>query len=158
MAKARGGASGGAAGGGRKASAEPGVSVTPSPGDERPTTEVLRSIVLDGQELVRKELELARIELLAAVSARLQAAGAAAGAGIVAILGLGFLGLATAAALDNVMPSWAARLVVAVVFFAIAGAAVMFGRARVKASPMAPEETKRTVKEDVEWARAQLRK
>jgi hypothetical protein len=34
----------------------------------------------------------------------------------------------------------------------------MFGIARMRRPPMTPEETKRTVKEDLQWAKAQLKR
>jgi hypothetical protein len=48
--------------------------------------------------------------------------------------------------------------VVAGVFILLAAAAAVFGRARMRRPSLAPEQAKRTIKEDVEWARAQLRR
>ena len=70
---------------------------------------------------------------------------------------LGFLGAAGAVALALVIPLWAALLVVAGVFAALAAVAAVFGRARL-GRPVAPEQAKRTIKEDVRWAKAQLRR
>jgi len=47
---------------------------------------------------------------------------------------------------------------VAGAFLLLAVGAVLFAKLRMKSPPMAPEETKRTVKEDVEWAKTQLRR
>jgi multisubunit Na+/H+ antiporter MnhG subunit len=107
--------------------------------------------------LIRKEVELARQEVTEGISAKLQGA---AGFGAAAALGLfvlGFLLAAGAAALDLVMPLWAALLIMAGVVLVAAVAAAMFGRARMR-QPVSPEQAKRTIKEDVEWARAQLRR
>src|SRR5207237_2115559 len=82
---------------------------------ERPSTpELLRSIATDTSVLLRKEMELAKQEIVEAVTARMQAAAAMAAAGFLFIFMLVFLGLAAAVALDRVLPGWAARLVVAV--------------------------------------------
>ena len=124
---------------------------------EQSTLELLRSIATDSSTLVRKEMELARQEIVEAVSARIQAAVAAATAGVLALMALGFFALAAATALDGVMRPWAARLVVAGVFTVLTIGALAFGALRAKRAPLAPEETKRTVKEDVEWAKEQLR-
>ena len=43
-------------------------------------------------------------------------------------------------------------------FLVLAGGAALIGLAKMKKPPIAPEETKRTVKEDVEWAKAQLKR
>ncbi len=125
---------------------------------DKSTVELLRSIATDSATLVRKEMELARHEIEEAVSARIKAALAAATAGVLALMALGFFALAAAAGLDNVMRPWASRLVVGGVFAVLAVAALAFGAVRAKRPPLAPEETKRTVKEDVEWARAQLKR
>ena len=125
---------------------------------DRSTVEILRSVATDSASLVGKEMELARLEIVEAVSARIKAALAAASAGVLALMALGFFGLAAAAALDNVMRPWASRLTVAGAFTVVAVGAMAFGALRAKRPPLAPEETKRTVKEDVEWARAQLKR
>jgi putative superfamily III holin-X len=93
-----------------------------------------------------------------AVSARLKAAAAIAVAGVLGLFVIGFLGMAGAAALSAVMPVWAAYLVVAGTFLLVALAGLMFAKRRMKVPPIKPEETVRTVKEDVEWAKAQLKK
>jgi hypothetical protein len=125
---------------------------------DRSTLQLLRSISGDTVTLVRKEVELARQEIVEALTARAKAAAALAAAGVMGLFILGFLGLAAAAALDNVVRPWASRLIVAGGFLLLAGGVAMFGVGRMKRPPMAPKETKRTVKEDVEWARAQLKR
>ncbi len=117
--------------------------------------ELIRSITADVATLVKKEVELARIEIVEAVNARLKAAGAIAFAAVLALFVLAFLGLAAANALDKVMEPWAARLLVAGGFLVVAVVAVAFALRLVK-SPVAPE-TKRTLREDAEWAKAQTR-
>jgi hypothetical protein len=125
---------------------------------EQSTVEIMRSIATDSATLVRKEMELARHEIVEAVSARIQAALAAATAGVLGLMALAFFALAAAAGLDNVMRPWASRLVVAGAFAVLAVGALAFGALRAKRAPLAPEETKRTVKEDVEWAKTQLKR
>ena len=124
---------------------------------QRGTGEIVKSIINDTQALVRKEVELAKVELMEAAASRAKAAAAAAVAGVVALYGLGFLASAAAAGLATVVPTWLARLIVAIVFFLIGGVALLFGR-KMASTPFAPEETLRRVKEDVEWAKAQLRR
>lgn len=107
--------------------------------------------------LVKKEVELARQEVTEGISAKLQGAAAFGSAGALGLFVLGFLGAAAAAALDLVLPLWAALLIVAGFFLVVAAVAAVFGRSRIR-QPVAPEQAKRTIKEDVEWARAQLRR
>jgi nitrate/nitrite transporter NarK len=76
-------------------------------------------------------------------------------------LGLGALGALTACfilALNAVMAAWLAALIVAVVYGIVAFVLVKQGQARIKAAgPPVPEQTIETVKEDVEWAKTQMR-
>jgi uncharacterized membrane protein YqjE len=125
---------------------------------DRSTVQLVRDIASDTATLVRKEVELARQEFTEAVMARVKAAAALAVAGAMALFGLIYLGIAAGAALSIVLPRWLAWLIVGGAFLLFAGVAVLFGLRKLKKPPMAPEETKRTVKEDVEWAKAQLRR
>jgi hypothetical protein len=56
------------------------------------------------------------------------------------------------------MPAWLAALIVTVVYGVIAAVLALQGRNKVKqmGSPV-PEQTIETVKEDVEWAKTQMR-
>jgi hypothetical protein len=90
--------------------------------------------------------------------ARVKAAGAFGAAGGFGFLGLIFGCVAALAGLSVVFAPWLAALIVMGSLFGLAGLAAVFGAVRVKRPPMAPTETVRTVKEDVEWARAQLKR
>ncbi len=127
------------------------------PPELQSTLELVRSISGDTVTLVRKEVELARQEVVGAITSRLMGAGALAAAAVMGLFIMTFLGLAAAAALDNVLRPWASRLIVAGGFLLLAGGAGLFGLRHLKKPPLA-EETKRTVKEDVEWAKAQLKR
>lgn len=131
--------------------------VSKSP-DQQSTIQLLRSIATDTSALVRKEVELARQELTAAVMARLVGAVALAVAGFFGLLIVIFLALAGAEALDLVFAPWLSRLIVAGGFLLLAGIAALVGLRKMKKPSFAPEETKRTVKEDVEWAKTQLKR
>jgi putative superfamily III holin-X len=124
----------------------------------RSTPQLLRDIASDTSTLVRQEIQLARQEVMEGVAARVKAAVAMAVAGVLGLFALGFLGATAAAALDNVVSPWLSRLIVAAGFGLIALVAAAFGMLRMKRPSLAPEETKRTVKENVEWARAQLKR
>ena len=120
--------------------------------------ELVRSIATDTSTLLRKEMELGKQEIVEAVTARLKAAGSLAAVGLLFMFMLIFLALAGAAALDIVLPSWASRLIVAGGFLVLALPVALFGLRRLKRPSLAPEETKRTVKEDVQWAKQQLKR
>ena len=120
--------------------------------------ELVRSIATDTSTLLRKEMELGKQEIVEAVTARLKAAGSLAAVGLLFMFMLIFLALAGAAALDIVLPSWASRLIVAGGFLILALPVALFGLRRLKRPSLAPEETKRTMKEDVQWAKQQLKR
>jgi hypothetical protein len=130
---------------------------TKTPADQS-TVQLVKSIASDTGTLVRKEVELAKQEILEAIVARAQAAGALGAAGVFGLLGLIFGCVAAIAGLSLVFATWLAALIVMGSLFAIAGLAAIFGLFRIKKPPMAPTETVRTVKEDVEWARTQLKR
>jgi hypothetical protein len=110
---------------------------------ERPLGELLKQLSEQTTRLVRQELELAKAEL----THKGRQAGAGAG-----LFG-GFI-----LALNAVMPAWLAALIVAVVYAVIAFVLVKQGQARIKrATPPVPTQTIETVKEDVEWAKTQMR-
>jgi uncharacterized membrane protein YqjE len=129
-----------------------------TPPEKQSTIGLVRSIATDSSTLVRKEIELARLEIMEAVKARVVGAAALGAAAVFGLLLVIFLGAAAAAALDLVFARWLSRLIVAGGFLLMAAVAAMFGLRKMKKPPIAPEETKRTVKEDVEWAKAQLKR
>jgi hypothetical protein len=126
--------------------------------DQRSMPELVRAIAADTSTLIRKEAELARREIVEALVARAKAAGAMAAAGLCLLFALGFGGAAAARALDGVVSEWTARLIVAGGFLVIAAAAGMVAMLRAKKPSLAPEKTVETVKEDVAWAKAQLKR
>ncbi|MDQ4005655.1 MAG: YihY family inner membrane protein [Actinomycetota bacterium] len=143
--------------GGGPMETESGDGRTSRPG-EVSTIRLVGQVAGDVGTLVKKEVELARQEIMEAVTSRLKGAAVFAAIGVIAMFIVGFLAAAGAAALDLVLPTWAALLIVAGVFVIIAILAFLVGRRLLKQPPMAPEQTKKTIKEDVEWAKAQLRR
>jgi hypothetical protein len=128
------------------------------PPEQQSTIGLVRSIATDTSTLVRKEVELAKQEVTAAVMSRVVGAAAFGVGAVFGLLLLIFLGLAAAEALDLVFAPWLSRLIVAGVFLLLASVAALIGMEKMKRPSLAPEETKRTVKEDVEWAKAQLKR
>jgi len=122
------------------------------------TGDLLKRLSNETTTLVRQEIELMKAELAAKAKPAGIGAGMFGGAGL---FGLGaFLALTAffIALLDGAMPIWLAALVVAVVYGAIAGVLALRGRQKVKeATPVAPEQTMESVKEDVQWAKTRAR-
>lgn len=125
---------------------------------QQSTMSLMGRVAGDAGTLVRKEIELARQEITEGITARVKGAAAFAVAGVMGLYVLGFLAAAGAAALALVLPLWAALLIVAGVFVFLALVAALFGRARMREPSIAPEKAKENIKEDVEWAKAQLRR
>jgi MFS family permease len=137
----------------------PPTSVPPSTIDGgRGTGPLLRSIASDISILVTKQIELAKQELGEMVSTRAQAIGVFAAAAVLGLFVVGFLGMTSAEALDLVMPRWAAMLIVAGIFGILATIAVVAARSLMRSAATKPELTQRSLKEDVGWAKQQLKR
>ena len=125
---------------------------------ERPIGELLKQLSEQTTRLVHQELELAKAELTQKGKEAGAGAGMFGGAGAIGLAALGALTACFILALNAVMPAWLAALIVAVVYGIIAFVLVKQGQARIKrATPPVPEQTIETVKEDVEWAKTQMR-
>jgi hypothetical protein len=125
---------------------------------ERPFGELLKQLSEETTRLVHQELELAKAELTHKTKQVGIGAGLFGGAGAIGFLALAALTTCFILALDAAMPAWLAALLVAVVYGAVAAVLAMRGRAKVRqAVPPVPEQTIQTVKEDVQWAKTQMR-
>ena len=125
---------------------------------DRPLGELFKQLSEETTRLVHQELELAKAELTQKGRQAGQGAGMFGGAGALGLAALGALTACFILALNAIMPAWLAALIVAVVYGIIAFVLVKQGQARIKrATPPVPEQTIETVKEDVEWAKTQMR-
>jgi uncharacterized membrane protein YqjE len=121
---------------------------------ELPMATLLRRLSDQTSLLVREEVALAKAEL--GEKARRAGRGASmfGGAGAFALYGFGALTAAIVLVLSLALASWLAALIVAVVYFAIAGIAALAGKKQVEqATPAMPEQTVETLKEDVRWTK-----
>jgi uncharacterized membrane protein YqjE len=125
---------------------------------DRSMGELLRQLSQETTRLVHQELELAKAELQQKGKQAGAGAGMFGGAGALGLAALGALTACFILALNAIMPAWLAALLVAVVYGIIAFVLVKQGQAKLKqATPPVPEQTIETVKEDVEWAKTQMR-
>ena len=123
---------------------------------ERPIGALLKQLSEETTTLVRKELDLAKAEMAEKGKQAGKGAGMFGAAGIIGLLALGALTAFFIMLLDGVVPNWAAALIVAAVYAAIAGVLALTGKKNVKeATPVKPEQTVETIKEDVQWAKTQ---
>ena len=119
--------------------------------------ELLRSIGTDLSLLIRQQVALAKEEMRGIAAEKATGGALLAAAAVFALFVLGFVSLSGAAALDLVLPRWAALLIVAGIYLVLAVIAVVIGR-NALAAPATPERTKQTVKEDLEWAKRKLQR
>jgi uncharacterized membrane protein YqjE len=125
---------------------------------DRSLGELLKQLSEQTTQLVHQELELAKAELTQKGKQAGKGAGLFGGAGALGLAGLGALTACFILALNAIMPAWLAAMIVAVVYGIIAYVLVKQGQAKLKAAgPPVPEQTIETVKEDVEWAKTQMR-
>jgi hypothetical protein len=124
--------------------------------DRRSFGEVLTSTIDDVRALVTKHVELARLEITEAASVRARGAGMFAAAAVIGLIAFIFVAAAGAAALDLVLPAWAAILIVGAVLVVIAGILALVGRGTIKKASAPGGRTKDTLKEDARWAKRQI--
>ena len=118
---------------------------------ERPISDLIKQLSEQTSTLVRKEMELARAEMRQKGKAGGLGAGMFGGAGLFAVLALGALTACFILALAEAMDGWLAALIVTGAYGAIAGVLALIGKSKVQeATPPVPEQTKDSVREDLE--------
>jgi uncharacterized membrane protein YqjE len=122
---------------------------------KRPIGGIVSSIVEGMRSLIRKEVELAKIEITEALSVRAKGIAFMAVAAVLGLFALAFLAAGGAAALDLVLPRWAAELIVGGVFLVLMLIFLLVGRGAMKGAPT-PRKTQETLKEDARWAKQQI--
>jgi uncharacterized membrane protein YqjE len=121
---------------------------------ERSLPELLSELTGEITTLVRKELELAKVEAKDEVRETAKAGGMLGAGGLAAWLGVLFVSLAVAWLLDQGMNRALAFGIVALAWLVAAAILISIGRRRLSEVQVIPQ-TKETLQEDVEWARAQ---
>jgi hypothetical protein len=119
--------------------------------------ELVSAMTSDLSLLVRKEMELAKVEIKEEVSTAGKAAGAFGGTAVAGYMALLFLSFALALGLSALMPDGLAFLLVGLLYGAVAGVLFVQARDRAKQIDPVPQQTVETIKEDVAWAKAQTR-
>jgi hypothetical protein len=122
--------------------------------DERSLPQLISEMTSEISELVRKELELAKVETKAEINNAARAGGLFGGAAFAASLALLLLSFALAWGLAEAIAPGAAFLMVGVLYAAVAAVMFLVARDRAEEINPVPEQTVETLKEDVAWARA----
>ncbi len=127
------------------------------PADERSIQELWSDMTREATILLRKEVELAKIETKEQVGRAGKAGAAFGAAGLAGFMALQLVSFAAAWGLAAILPTGLAFLLVGVVYLVVA--VVLLSGARKKAAEiqMVPQQTVETLKEDAQWART-LRK
>ncbi len=121
-----------------------------------PLRDLVAELAGTGRQLVRKEIQLARVEARQDLRAEVQMAGGLGVAGVCALMVLQLLLVAVVLALmeGGVLPGWASALVVAAVVLVVGTGAGLWGwRKRVR-RPL--QTTRRSVEDGVRWAKEQV--
>jgi len=127
--------------------------------DARPDVEgrslgdLVGEVAEDLTRLFRQELELAKVEAKQEATKLGKGAGMLAGAGVAGHVVVLFLSVALMLLLGRVMDLDLAALIVAVLWAIVAGILASVGRQRLRSAQLTLEETKATLKEDVQWAK-----
>ena len=122
---------------------------------ERGIGELVKELAGQTSTLVRQEIQLAQAEVTQKGKSAGKGVGLLAGAAVFGLLMLGALSAAIIAALDEVMPTWLAALIVTVLWAIVAFVLFKAGQTALqRATPPAPQ-TVETVKEDIQWAKTQ---
>lgn len=123
----------------------------PPPDSDSPSTgQLLNRLTSQSSELVRHELELAKVEITQKARGLGIGAGAFGTAGLLAYFGVATLIAAAVLGLAEGLPAWLAALIVAVTILALAGVAALVGKKKVSAAtPPVPTEAIENVKLDL---------
>jgi uncharacterized membrane protein YqjE len=122
---------------------------------EKSLGELFGEMTSEVSDLMRKEVELAKVEIKEEVGRAGKAGGmlgAGAGAGYFALL---FVSLALAWLLDQAMPIALAFFLVGLLYGIAAAVLITRGREQMKHIDPVPRQTVETLKEDAEWVKAQ---
>ena len=127
------------------------------PMENRPLGDLFSDLASDMSNLVRQEVNLAKLEVsqkakyLGRNVGYLVVGGAVAYAGMLAIIA------AVIMLLDRVMPAWGAALLVGAVVALIAWLMIGKAMSALQNADLTPRETVETLKEDAAWAKQQIK-
>lgn len=124
------------------------------PDAELPTSELVREIAITARALVRKEVELARLELKADMKTELSTLIGLGIAGLFGLLALNMFFVAFALGLGTVIAGWLAAIFIGAGLLLLCGGVGAWSWGKRVQAPM--KTTRKTLEEDVEWAKQKL--
>jgi hypothetical protein len=118
------------------------------------TGELVSELFEQSTKLVKTEVALAKAELLSDLKQEVKVAEGLGIAAVCALCGLNLLLMAAVLALAQLLPAWAAALVVAAIILAAGAVTGALGWGRRVTNPLA--RTQKTLKEDMRWAKERM--
>jgi putative superfamily III holin-X len=128
------------------------------PNDERGIGDLLSDLGQQVSTLVRKEIDLARVEVTSSVGRASRGAAIAGTGGLLVYAGL--LVLLAAAVLGLIeagVDGWLAALIVGIVVVAVGAVVAYLGVEQVRTTQIAPRQTAETVKDNVEFVKETMK-
>jgi uncharacterized membrane protein YqjE len=127
--------------------------------DDQQIGDLVRQLSEQTSSLVRKELQLAQLEMTEKGKRAAIGAGLFGGAGAVALYGVGALIAAVILLLATAVAAWLSALIVAVVLLVAVGIAALIGKKQVQqAVPPQPEQAIQSTKRDVDHVKGKARR
>jgi uncharacterized membrane protein YqjE len=135
------------------------VSATNPPGrDDRSVSDLTKELLRDVSELVRREVDLAKVELAEKVKKLGTGIGLAVVGAVLLLVALGALTATAIVALATTLATWLAALIVTIVVGVIGAIVLMMGmRVLRRGTPPVPEQTVESVKEDIAWVKTRAK-
>ncbi len=125
---------------------------------ERPVGDLLKGFSDQARRLAGQEMNLAKTEMAEKAKEAGVAGGMFASAGLFGLVALLTLTAAIVLALATAVKPWLAALIVTGFYLLLAGVLALVGKARLaKATPLAPTQAIKSVKEDIAWLKTRAK-
>jgi len=125
--------------------------------DGRSIKQILQDIVNHVGDIIRSEVRLVKAEVRQDVTHYAKTSAFIGVAGVLAFYAVGFLLLSAVYALQGVMPSWLAALVVGVAVGIVAAILYLTNRKKLAQASLRPDKTIQTLEDNVTWFKRQTK-
>ncbi|HEY1423111.1 MAG TPA: phage holin family protein [Candidatus Acidoferrum sp.] len=129
----------------------------PAPQMQRSVPEVLQDIIGNFERIIRSEFRLAKTEIREEASQAVKPVSVLGVGLVLGFLGLGFLLLASVYALSLVIAPWLAALLVGGLLAIVSSILIASSSANLKQLNPTPDKTIRSLEENVQWAKNQIK-